>query len=107
MRYSRAMGSCGVRQIYELPSIPASAVKSVKKKFARDYLGAVYDPCAMVCFSDVTRGSRGTRLADYIAEKKLGPVMASQSVRNPNSGNLITVWIWHVDTNALRRFEVS
>jgi hypothetical protein len=42
-------------------------------------------------------------LAKYIINNDLGWVTKTEPIRNPNSGNRISVWCWGVDRDALRR----
>ena len=60
-------------------------------------------PKAFYVFTGVTSHDSvyGQRLADYILKNKLGTIVTSVSKRNPNSGNMIQIWTWGVDKEAL------
>lgn len=39
--------------------------------------------------------SGGSRIAQYIKDKKIGYIVETPAEYNPNSGNWIKVWVWH------------
>lgn len=49
----------------------------------------------------------GEDLAKYIRAKKLGTLSAPRASRNPNSENMLRVWLWRVDRVALRKWKPS
>lgn len=51
------------------------------------------------------QGARyGTNLAAYITRNKLGKVISTGTSINPNSGNLLKVFVWTVDHKALEKW---
>lgn len=50
---------------------------------------------------------QGEDLAKYIRAKKLGTLFSPRAARNPNSGNMLRVWLWRVDRVALRKWKPS
>lgn len=86
--------SCGVTYLYGLNDSPETIVhRAMQQRKVNDR--AVKE--AFIIWSDVD-GSMGSRLAQYIQGRPdLGPVLETEARRNPNSGNLIKVWVWQVN----------
>lgn len=57
-----------------------------------------------IVFSTV-RGTNGKDLASYIKLNGLGTATKNKPALNPNSGNMLTVWVWRVDRKALKAFK--
>jgi hypothetical protein len=98
--------SCGVTAAYSLsycsPEEFVERVLKTRKPFDKTIKEA------FVIFSDVDysamplyRGSMsmGQRIAAYLKDKNLGYVVETPAEKNPNSGNMIRVWIWHPPHN--------
>lgn len=49
-----------------------------------------------------SRSHYGDKLAAYIEEHKLGEVVVVGRKRNPNSGNMVKMFVWMPDVNALK-----
>lgn len=51
---------------------------------------------AFVMFSDTDHGGAkgGNALYKYIKDNNLGPIMEFGPLKNPNSGNMIKMWVW-------------
>lgn len=65
---------------------------------------------AFALFSSITNGrgeakSAGKQLADYIEKNKLGTVVRVGRSRNPNTDNMLTMWVWTVDQKALAAWK--
>lgn len=100
--------SCGVKQLHRLFSTfphPQDSRSILIDAFRQNRFSPYY---CMIVFSDTIRKpSRGTRLAKYIKDNKLGTVTASPVRTNPNSRNRIRTWIWCVDRKALKKWIVK
>lgn len=44
------------------------------------------------------------KLAALIKKNKLGKVTMTEAIRNPNSGNSLTMWVWRVENQKLRSY---
>lgn len=91
--------SCGVDQIYGL----ANTTK-VLTTIGNQYFEEGRDRVAFLIFSDTVSNSGGQSLVDKIIELELGTITASNEAENPNSGNMIAVWIWEVDFDAWKEW---
>lgn len=77
---------CGIEEFYGLSS-DTNAVLA--------YIADNSDRRAMIIFHDrIGDGNRGEKLANKIRRLKLGKVIGTPAVHNPNSGNLIKMWTW-------------
>lgn len=96
--------SCGVEQLYNLTS-PHDAVIVVQNNldWFEDEEGE--SPFAFLVFSDTVRRGRGSALAKYIKSRGLGTVNASRPKKNPQTGNMIQVWIWSVNWAKIKAFK--
>jgi len=59
---------------------------------------------AITFFTTARTHERGHRLVDAIHKYKLGTVYTTPTVANPNSGNRVQLFIWHVDIPKWREF---
>jgi hypothetical protein len=55
----------------------------------------------IIIFSDSARRGNGKDLAKYITANKLGTVIPSEEVMNPNTKRKIQMWIWQLDRSAI------
>lgn len=72
------------------------------------YLGAEMrrrDKFRFVIFTDINKRTYGSRLAAYIVEHKLGDVIETGQHKNPNSRNMVRVWVWTLDHRALKLWK--
>ena len=77
-----------------------------QSQMVRDILVRQKFGCAFVIFTHASpkgpmSGSYGENLKAYIIEQKLGNVTIAGKERNPNSGNIVTVYLWAVNHDAL------
>jgi len=92
--------SCGVGQFSELPHFV---------EFPRESLSAIVNSPAEKAqwiFSDMahSKSCNGSRVAFFITQNKLGTLVESPTVPNPNSGNVIQTWIWTVSKREIAEF---
>lgn len=95
--------SCGVAQLYDMyeEGNPKDIMKTVANEI--NEINA-----KIILFSDVAGPKKGgAKLAAFIGKKKLGPLISSRAVVNPNSGNKIKVWMWTVDRKKLAKYETD
>jgi len=99
--------SCGIRQLEGVADCYSKAetelflyqlMNEEKHRWGERY--------AMLIFSDVV-GDGGGNLADYIKKKKLGKIITTPSVENPNTGNDIELFCWIMDTDACEKWYES
>ena len=83
---------CGIEQLYNLHTDINAILYKVHSDSERR---------AMIIFHDAVRYKKGSRLANKIIREKLGKLQSSHKVMNPNSHNLIQMWIWYPDFTAL------
>lgn len=87
---------CGIYELHSLNEKPVNAIAVVLENINRDY--------PMIIFHDVV-DSNGDKLCRFIRRHKLGKVQQSLTKQNPNTNNLIRMWIWYPDYDAIRSFE--
>lgn len=96
---------CGIREIADL-----SRAASARVAF-NQYYTLVVDHGAFHRYVMFTQANRldaarrvtyGERFTAYIRKHNLGAVIETEENINPNSGNLLKVWIWTVDHDAVR-----
>lgn len=69
------------------------------------------DPCAIYLFTGVIEDTYGDEptygqdFAEFIKENKLGKVVETKPVINPNTDNTIVAWLWTVDWIALKKWH--
>lgn len=112
---------CGARVLNNL-SHPLTAeeafVEFIRQCGRVDASGKPYLPFAIVTFSGVTlrfqkdhasgrMDDYGSAFANYIANNKLGSVVASDEVKNPASSNHIRVWVWTMDRDTVTKHAVA
>lgn len=98
---------CGVQFIDMIDDSPESVLVDVcEKKYNENNDWDEYaEPLlqAFLIFTDnVSDNNFGEELADYITKHKLGGVKASRQRRNPNTDNMIRVWIWSPNERNLK-----
>lgn len=101
--------SCGVSQSYGLTSCPQDTIDRWQQYYKNFPVG---QGPIFILFSDnldpessVSTKSGGQLLSEYIEENKLGTVIKMEPVENPNSGNLIEVFVCQVDVQAVRHWK--
>lgn len=102
---------CGVQFIDsiqdETPKETLLAVCAKKYEDGENEWGDYSDPWeqAFLVFTDnVSDSDYGNKLAKYITEHKLGGVKATRQRRNPNTTNMIKVWVWTPNERNLKKW---
>jgi hypothetical protein len=99
--------SCGIRQIAEVWRFRRSVAKLrtwVNNRSGEDVPGWALKPSYFYMFSDADHIGNGRWLAEMIRKHNLGvlstPIDAKE---NPNTNNLISMWIWRYNGNIIPR----
>ena len=89
---------CGIREISGVWNIdgPKGVLKTVHSYFRGG------GSCAIIMFSDAMAYGDGAKLSAIIKKHKLGLVVETGRVHNPNSGRAIKGWLWTVNKKALK-----
>ena len=101
------LACCGIREIISLRNIISElGAEGVAKAFAKVVAHKAL-MSAFVIFSEVREGGNtyGQAFNSFIAAKGLGPVLKTETVQNPNSGNFITVYVWQMNRDALKAWH--
>jgi len=88
-------GSCGISILSGInKTLPPEIVHKVLVERAASDKKTIRE--AFVMFSDTDHGGSkgGNALAEYIRENNLGSIVEAGPRMNPNSGNMIKMWIW-------------
>jgi hypothetical protein len=88
---------CGVYEMYGLDRPPQNHVLKIYETFGEERYN-------VFIFHDVTLYNNGTKLRDFIKRHKLGKILATPSVHNPNTGRNVSLWTWVVNWDNLNRF---
>lgn len=88
------------------PELIAPTYNGPNQSAARDMLSRQQFGCAFVLFTyaglgSVIPNSYGEELKAFIIEQGLGTVTVAGAERNPNSGNIVTAYLWNVNHTAL------
>lgn len=105
MRVTRQIGCCGIREIDGL-QYTTSEKKAIQEFLHRTKRNRYF---RFVIFSQADGAwarvpNYGVKFAAFIETNKLGTLTMSNTAVNPNTGNKVTVWIWSVDWDALKKW---
>jgi hypothetical protein len=101
MAHLKETECCGIRELDGIMSdndARKSVVDAAEQWHEEDVDGA------FVFFSSFGSSTAGQNIAAYIEKYKLGTVMKTRPTLNPNSGNVLTMWVWTVNKRNFRRF---
>lgn len=85
--------SCGISLLNGLAGVPPEAIVAKILK-ARSFHDAKRIKEAFVLFSDTEHAQGGNKLYKYIRDNKLGNIVEFGPRMNPNTGNMIKLWVW-------------
>ncbi len=88
---------CGIK---ELANISGSKPEQILEDIGGEWFGDT--PRAYLIFSCRAGEKAGHRLATYIKQNGLGKVARTKSRTNPNSGNLLSAWLWSVNNTTYK-----
>lgn len=92
---------CGIR---ELDGVQGSNAGEIVLNAAQQWCEDDMD-AAFIFFSVIDMyASTGKALQEYIKKQKLGSVTRMRPTHNPNSGNMLTMYVWRVNKTNLRRY---
>ncbi len=92
---------CGIR---ELNGVQGDAAETVLHQAPYHWFEDDMD-AAFIFFSVVENHlEKGQDLAALIKKLKLGKINKIQAARNPNSGNLLHMYVWTADQTAVRNY---
>ncbi len=89
---------CGIEELYGLATNPNDNLFALEEQSSHR---------AMVIFHDTVNRGLGKKLVAKIRKKKLGTVISSPVVKNPNTSNDIQMWIWVPDWLAVSKYVTS
>lgn len=99
MTYLNNTSCCAVDEINGIDEKPKDVLISI----CDEKYGGGDSKQAFIIFTDnVTEYSHGENLAKYIKKNKLGSLQVTRARKNPNSGNLVKVWIWTPNERKLK-----
>lgn len=113
------LGCCGVKEVTGLSqekSAPQAMRNLAKQTWSATCMGerlgeripAPYERFRYLIFTQaLTDAVYGINFAAFIRKNRLGEVIETDFNRNPNSGNLVKVWVWTVDHEACKRWLVE
>ena len=93
---------CGIK---ELDGITGNKPETILKDICFDWFDDT--PRAFIIFSCVRGQVSGHNLAHYIKVKRLGKVYKMAAKYNPNSTNVIHVWMWAVNNPKLKALAIK
>lgn len=106
MRFDKSYVSCGILEAHHIPN--KSAIKNIFAIATTLYNKANPRPSAFVLFSDTvgeSEKSRGETLAAKIKELGIcGELIETKKEVNPKSGNIIKVWLLHLQHDSFRKW---
>lgn len=93
---------CGIRELNHVQDV--SSAKEAIADAARDWFDNDRDGAFI--FYSVTKDylQKGDGIKKYIEKKELGTVFKTRSLRNPNSENLLTMYLWQVNKKNFEKF---
>lgn len=101
MAYLRETDCCGIRELTEVMGSETArdaVIDAAEGWFEKDMDGAYI-------FYSVTSDSKiGHAIESYIGKYKLGMVHKTHSTRNPNSENMLTMWVWTINKTNFKAY---
>lgn len=101
--------SCGLSYLSGLDTDPKGIVDKVLKvrhegdKNIREAFVLFSDRADVYAGTSQQRTTGGDALCRYIRENKLGSILETGARKNPNSGNMIKVWVWSPPHESLEK----
>jgi len=97
-----SMECCGVQELDGI--ITSTSSKSIIADVVGDFF---HDDskCTYIIFTDYSKNRNGDNLKKYIEKNKLGTVTKQRAKRNPNSKNIINLFVWSINQNNLKRLH--
>ncbi len=90
---------CGIKEIDRISGyLPDRILKDICQDWFDD------TPRAFLIFSCTNTEKAGKRLANYIKRNDLGVTHRMRPRLNPNSGNILHMWVWSVNNRKFKKF---
>jgi len=94
------LNCCGIQEVTPIASSvhsygPEKVVQDIAASYRKGFMNGTF-----ILFSGIegsTYGKYGPILKQFIEDTKLGTVVVSDTKKNPNSNNMLTIYIWQVD----------
>ena len=107
---------CGVKELYPLQNTPEETFKDIfypRDEFEMESAGTLYKDYwgwlerdrkyfPHVIFHDYDRRGCGLDFAGYIRKNSLGEILVTEARQNPNSGNMVRVFVWSPNYKACK-----
>lgn len=90
----------------EISGITGKTPDSVLRKVCQNYFEDE-DKCAFYLFTDIDKNDYKNAIAlkKFIETNKLGRVTVSRAKKNPNSGNMVKIYVWEISQRVLKVFN--
>jgi hypothetical protein len=95
---------CGLGELHGINSFGYGNSKDILYDVAVYWFDEEEFNGRFLVFTDVNKCSVGDRLTNYIRRNKLGKVQVSNKELNPNSTNMLKVYLWNVDIDAFKKW---
>jgi hypothetical protein len=101
--YITRIACCGIAELHSIKGLveafgPDGVAFKVGSLFATGSFNGTF-----LVFSEVKgNGGYGEKLRDFVLSANLGGVTQTTTLKNPNSGNYLTAYIWEVDRSNLK-----
>jgi len=91
---------CGIKELRGISNrLPQDILNDIAEEWFVDV------PRAYMIFSCESKYAAGRQLEKFIKHNNLGTVVRTKSKVNPNSGNLLSVWLWAVNNTAFKKWS--
>ena len=95
------LNCCGIKEIVGITGYkPETILKNIGPDWFDD------TPRAYLVFSCQSVEVSGRKLATYIRQNNLGTIARTRCKVNPNSSNLLSVWLWSVNNKTLKEWVI-
>lgn len=97
---------CGIRElngVQQSGSVALIVLKDAARGFYEEGMGSAFIFFSIAQFSAQSK-KRGKELTDLIEKYKLGVVQKTHAMLNPNSGRMLTMYMWEVNKSGFQSF---
>lgn len=106
MAHLERTNCCGIDEMDGLDVNPEATIREYCQERFDGFYPEDNETQAFVFFSDTVHSShKGEDLAKFITKKKLGKIIKTERKRNPNSGNMLQMWVWTPHVTHLRAWH--
>ncbi len=110
MLYLEGTCCCGIKEVDQIGHYRSDRrlLKDLGLKFFGGRVGDndyyTQNDSAFLLFSTIGKKTIGERTAALIQKEKLGTVSFVGKRKNPNSGNMLSMWVWAVNIPAYQKW---